>query len=113
MHSQPEAYVRTIIARTAVDEHRRAWRRGRSTADPPDPTYESVDPSAGPTLRAALLKLPPRQRQVVVLRYYERLSVRETAASLGITNGTVKSSCARGLATLNDLLTEGEELIRP
>lgn len=113
VHTSAEAYARTIIARTAVDEHRRAWRREVNTADLSDAGRDDPDTSHRLDLRAALLRLPPRQRQVVVLRYYEQLSVQETATALGITTGTVKSSCARGLAALNLLLTEGEELIRP
>ena len=55
-------------------------------------------------LREALRQLPRGRRAVLVLRFYEGLSVEETAEALGLTTGTVKSQTARGLATLRDLL---------
>ena len=53
---------------------------------------------------AALAELPPRQRATVVLRYYDELSVEETAEVLGCTTGTVKSQTARGLDALRERL---------
>jgi RNA polymerase sigma factor (sigma-70 family) len=53
----------------------------------------------------ALRKLPAKQRVAVVLRYYEGLSVEETANVLGVREGTVKSNTSRGLAKLEELLT--------
>ncbi|WP_370327237.1 RNA polymerase sigma factor [Euzebya sp.] len=53
---------------------------------------------------AALARLPERTRAAVVLRYYEDLSVAETAAALGISEGTVKSSVHRGLAALRTMV---------
>jgi RNA polymerase sigma factor (sigma-70 family) len=57
-------------------------------------------------LRADLLRLlatlPPRQRAVVVLRYYEDMAESEVAELFGISPGTVKSSAARGLTRLRD-----------
>jgi RNA polymerase sigma factor (sigma-70 family) len=53
---------------------------------------------------AALRKLPARQRDVLLLRYYLDLSERETAEALGITNGTVKVHAHRGLIALAPLL---------
>lgn len=66
---------------------------------------------AGPTsteersaLFDALQALPEQQRKVVVLRHWLGLSVRETAAELGIVEGTVKSPSSRGLAVLEAVL---------
>jgi len=54
----------------------------------------------------ALAALPPRRREVLVLRFYLELSEAETAATLGISAGTVKSTTARGLAALARALKE-------
>ena len=59
-------------------------------------------------LWSALSALPPKQRNVVVLRYYEDLSAIETARVLRVSVGTVKSQTARGLAKLRDMLGEIE-----
>jgi RNA polymerase sigma factor (sigma-70 family) len=50
------------------------------------------------------VELPPRQRAAVVLRHYEGLSERETAAWLGISEGSVKAHVSRGLVRLRALL---------
>lgn len=56
------------------------------------------------TLQAALDCLPPRQRLAVVLRYYEGLSVKETAEMLGVREGTVKSQVFDALRSLRSAL---------
>ena len=96
-------------ARTVLVEHRHlvvpqaSWRNERPTAEPPDLVHES-DPSDRPALMSALAVLPPRQRAVIVLRYYEDLSVAQAAAALGVTEGTVKSQTSDALARLRTLL---------
>ena len=55
---------------------------------------------AGGQDEVAEAALPPRQRAVLVLRYFESLSISETAAALGCSDGTVKSQAARGLASM-------------
>jgi RNA polymerase sigma factor (sigma-70 family) len=63
-------------------------------------------------LRAALVRLAPRQRAVLVLRYYEGRTERETADLLGIAPGTVKSQARAALTRLRSLLGgEGAELV--
>jgi RNA polymerase sigma-70 factor (sigma-E family) len=99
----PLAYVRRIVAniagaRTArlVRERRnwRLWSAGLTERSVATDTDAAVD------LQRALLRLPARKRACVVLRYYYGLSERETAQTLGIAVGTVKSQSSRGLEEL-------------
>jgi RNA polymerase sigma-70 factor (sigma-E family) len=101
----PEAYARRIIMRCDVDRRRRPWRRERPSDDLPDASAaEPVGLEERSELFDALQSLPPQQRKVVVLRHWLGLSVRETAAELGITEGTVKSHSSRGLSALEAVL---------
>ena len=63
--------------------------------------------TAAVDLRDALMRilgmLPPQQRAVIVLRYWEQLTEAETAAALGCSEGTVKSAASRGLSRMRDL----------
>ncbi|GAA1315059.1 SigE family RNA polymerase sigma factor [Saccharothrix xinjiangensis] len=108
-----DAYARKVLVRTAIDESRLAFRRRETVVDTvpdtPAPAPASAMPGAGADLdvRRALAALPPGQRAVVVLRYWEDLSVTETARLLGRTEGTVKSQAAKGLAALRELLGHG------
>ena len=97
-------YARVALVNTASSWFRRkAWRNERPTDRLPDVVHET-DPTDRPALVDALAQLAPRQRAVVVLRYYEDLSVAETARALGCTEGTVKSQTSDGLARLRTLL---------
>jgi RNA polymerase sigma-70 factor (sigma-E family) len=101
-----DAYVRRMLVRAIIDEHRRPWRR-ESPAEYPlsVPTGGSSDTTHDRMiLREALSRMPARRRAVLVLRYFEELSVEETAAAMGCSTGTVKSQTARGLAALRELL---------
>lgn len=102
------AYARTVLANTAASWfRRRGWRNERPTETLPEAVHEH-DPSTRPALVEALSTLAPRQRAVVVLRYYDDLSVREVAHALGISEGTVKSQTSDALARLRALL--GDEI---
>jgi RNA polymerase sigma-70 factor (sigma-E family) len=101
-----DAYVRKMLVRAYLRERRRPWRREHTTAEPPEVAisagYGGVETRM--VLLAALAALPPRQRAVVVLRYWEDYSLQDAAAALGCSVGTVKSQAARGLATLRRYL---------
>lgn len=98
-----DAYLRRTIVRQHVSWHRQPWRHGEvSTADVPDRagTPAPVEASGGGELWTLVCELPAQQRAAVVLRYYEQLSIAETAAVLGCSTGTVKSNTHRALAAL-------------
>ena len=105
LQGKEEAYVRRIIVRANVDEHRRPWRRETPGLDDHDPAAAEHDPTDRTALFEALQALPVMQRKTVVLRHWLELSVEETARELGISTGTVKSHSARGLARLQTVLT--------
>jgi RNA polymerase sigma-70 factor (sigma-E family) len=100
----PEPYVRAVLARESVSRwRRRRWREVSTDAPPPSAASPSSDDAGRIALQAALCRLAPRQRAVIVLRYYEDLTERQTAEVLGIAVGTVKSQARDGLARLRDL----------
>jgi RNA polymerase sigma-70 factor (sigma-E family) len=107
------AYARAVLLRTWLDEKRRPWRRSEvGHADVPDRSDGSPEPADAAVqswqrnvVHGALLKVPPRQRAVLVLRYFEDLSIAQTAAVMGCTEGTVKSQAARGLDNLRTVMT--------
>lgn len=103
-----DAYARKVLVRTAIDEGRRGFFQRERTTDAV-PEHAVSDHSTDLDLKLALDALPPGQRAVVVLRYWEDLSITETARILGRTEGTVKSQASKGLAALRDLLVDEPE----
>jgi RNA polymerase sigma-70 factor (sigma-E family) len=113
-----DAYLRKTLVRAMIDETRRPWRRERSVAEAPEPEGGSVDGHADEVVTRhalvdALRRVPPRQRAVLVLRFLEGLDVAATAAALGCREGTVKSQCSAGLATLRTVLGTELDDLRP
>jgi RNA polymerase sigma-70 factor (sigma-E family) len=103
-----DAYARRIL----VNEHRTAWRRPWRrrevvTDAPPDRPRPPVEYDGGrEVVWEFVASLPPRQRAVIVLRYYEQLTEAEIAEVLGISAGTVKSQASRAIAALRTRLPE-------
>lgn len=98
------AYARTVLVNTAASWfRRRSWRNELPTESLPESAYDP-DPGDRPVLVEALRRLAPRQRAVVVLRYYDDLSVEQTAQTLGCSTGTVKSQTHDALARLRSML---------
>jgi RNA polymerase sigma factor (sigma-70 family) len=102
-------YARRAVLRLLIDESRRPWRREVSHADlsrtesrlPSDP-FRRVDDRL--ELVRALQRIGAHRRACIVLRYFDDLSVAETAGALGCTEGAVKSQTARGLDNLRTAL---------
>jgi len=106
---RPEPYVRQVLARESVSRWRsRRWRE-QHVAAVPERASDAADVDGRIALRQALMALAPRQRAVIVLRYYEDLTERQTAAQLGIAVGTVKSQARDGLARLRELVPDLNE----
>ncbi|ORT59769.1 SigE family RNA polymerase sigma factor [Streptomyces sp. CB03238] len=103
----PEAYAKTVLTRTFLAERRRRLRDLVAYAKAAGPGPHAAEPSdLRVTLLAALAELPPRARAMVVLRYWEDLSVETVASLLRCSESTVKSQCSRSLARLRTRLGE-------
>ncbi|MFJ5263972.1 SigE family RNA polymerase sigma factor [Streptomyces sp. NPDC088387] len=100
------AYARRTLVNTFIAGRRRFWRREQAYGEVPDVAGQTVDSDTGLMVRAALAALPPKQRAVLVLRYWEDLGVGDTAELLGMRESTVKSHTARGLAALRAVVRE-------
>ncbi|MFD4412880.1 SigE family RNA polymerase sigma factor [Streptomyces sp. NPDC058475] len=103
----PEAYVRRVMINAHARKHRRKLKEFLAPKDDSGLTHElpdSGDRIAQADDRSALLKalseLPARQREAVVLRYWEDLSESQTAEAMGCSVGAVKSNAAKGIAKL-------------
>lgn len=111
-------YARRVVISVATDMHRK-----RSSTEIPTQISPHIASSTSietsfvdrDTVVKALAALPARQRACVVLRYYEDLSVSETADALGCSEGNVKSQTSRALATLQQTirLQSGEDVAIP
>lgn len=112
----PEAYARVVLANLATDRWRRRRMRVRELSV--DPPVRSAADIAEPVvvrqvLIGALLQLTPRQRAVLVLRFFADLSEAETAQALNIQPGTVKSTVSRATTRLRALLAEFPHTLVP
>jgi len=106
----PDAYVRRIV----INTHRSQFRRQRVAEELRGDLTDTIGgaspgPEDGGELLDALSRLGPRQRAVIVLRYWLDLSEAETAAALNCSVGTVKSQASRALATLRKTASGPEQ----
>jgi RNA polymerase sigma-70 factor (ECF subfamily) len=108
-YDSPEAWVRRVAFNQAFNSTRRARRRLAALArhgpelDAPALSADQVD------VQRAMARVPPRQREVLVLAYVVGLSLEEIAVQLRLPLGTVKSRLARGRQTLAEQLGETYE----
>jgi RNA polymerase sigma-70 factor (sigma-E family) len=109
---QPEAYARTVLYRDAA----KWWRKQRrevTVASPPEPRTraDGDDVPLRVVLARALSRLTPKQRVVLVLRFFEDHTEARTAQLLGISVGTVKSQTAVALRRLRELAPELSDVV--
>ncbi|MEU0602451.1 SigE family RNA polymerase sigma factor [Streptomyces sp. NPDC006393] len=107
-HRALDGYVRRALLNTRTSQ----WRKRKvdefscDELPEPEPVPGAADPAEQQALRdamwRAIMKLPARQRAMVVLRYYEDLSEVQTAEVLGVSVGTVKSAVSRALGKLRE-----------
>ena len=95
-----DSFVRTTMYRTFCSWWRRAWRGETPTASFVDKASDKAGSDIRLDVLNALRDLPPRQRSILVLRYFEDRPVADVARMLGITEGTVKSASHKGCAAL-------------
>lgn len=109
----PDGYARTALVRTFLSERRRLRREAeihtlandRAAAHHHVAAHDSAT-DLRLTILQALRQLPPKPRAMVILRYWEDLTIEQTAAALGCSEGNVKSQCSRSLEKLRTLLGE-------
>ena len=107
----PEAYVRKMAVNEVLGVRRRSWWKSEQSGHVPD--VEAADAAEQALVDraemwAGLMTLAPRQRAVLVLRYYEDLSEQQIAEVLGCSRGTVKSQASNALDTLRRRYAEAD-----
>ncbi len=112
----PEAYLRRMVVNEVLSTRRLGWFRRERPHESVEARHVVSSPESGLAERdmvwAAVQALPPRQRAVIVLRYYEDLSEAEIADALGCSRGTVKSQASAALANLRRAGIDPEEEVR-
>ncbi|RJQ73662.1 SigE family RNA polymerase sigma factor [Pseudonocardiaceae bacterium YIM PH 21723] len=105
-HEALDQYTRKILVRTFLSQTRRGWFKREQVTDTL-PDVQSLDGHRiedQMELMRALEGVPPKQRAVLVLRFWEDMSIEQTGNLLNCSSGTVKSQASRGLQTLRGLL---------
>lgn len=108
----PQAFARRTLFRTYLDERRKPWRREVSVGDfggtGLNPPVDDPDVVVQLAIRRVVADLPPRQRAVLVLRYWEDQPFEEVARVLGCTVSTARSLATRGVQALRRALESDE-----
>ena len=102
----PVAYVHGILLKTFLSNRRRRSSGEIPVETMPERPSSDRDPTERLALMAALRTLPPLDRAVVVLRYWEDRSVEQTAHALNLSSAAVKNRAMRALARLRTTLTD-------
>ncbi|HEX7738565.1 MAG TPA: SigE family RNA polymerase sigma factor [Marmoricola sp.] len=116
IRGNPEAYTRRVLYNENVSRWRRTRNQRETVLD--EQTSETAlrrdvtpaDPDLAISLERALAELTPRQRALLVLRFYEDMTETQTAAALGISPSTVKTSTRQALARLRQIAPHLGEL---
>ena len=109
-----DGYVRRILVNENNSLWRRGWKRLEVTTEVVPDSSVTVEHDVGDksALWEFVQSLPPKQRAVIVLRYYEELTEAETAAVLGVSVGTVKSQASRALSSMRSRVVDSRQLSR-
>ncbi|MFF3019204.1 SigE family RNA polymerase sigma factor [Streptomyces sp. NPDC057939] len=104
----PAAYAQTVLVRAFLTHQRRRSAGERPVGDFPEPGGHQAGGAGDPVLRLTLLealgRLAPKDRAVLVLRYWEDRSVEETADAMSVSSAAVRTRSSRALARLRDQL---------
>lgn len=110
IEDRPEGYVRQVLARESVNRWRgRRWREVPTDLIPEASSHASAENLDRLALLDDLRRLSPRQRAVLVLRYFDDLTEAQTAVALNISVGTVKSHAREALARLRNQPSDQQE----
>ena len=106
-----KTWLMRIAINTCRDYHRTAWLRHVDRRVTPEMLPEASAPfdERDEELTLALMRLPPKQREAVLLRYYQRMSLAQTAQAMGVTVSTVSKQLGRALRSLRGILEGGRE----
>ena len=112
IRGEPAPYARRAVVNLAKNHWRDRFRRPRESTETVEPCYAppEADVLLQQVLLPAVMDLPVRQRAVLVLRYFQDLSVEQTAAALDCSIGTVKSQTHHALTKLREALDDPTEL---
>ena len=105
-YDDPVAWVRRVAINRIKDQHRRDRRKRAALARMGPDLWSELPADGSVEVRAAIEGLPLRQRLAVALHYLDGLSVAETAAAMGISEGSVKTHLARARSALHPVLEE-------